>query len=65
MCIIALGYPDVPGFQPALAAEKAMISSRLTDARGAAASTPFEIWARAELLLVTARVRGGFSAVPS
>lgn len=62
--VMALGYPDVPGFQPALAAEKAMISSRLTAVRGSVASAPFEIWAQTELLLITARVRGGFSGGP-
>ena len=61
---MALGFPDVPGLLPALAAEKALISSRLTVTRGAVASTPFEIWANAELLLITARVRGGFSGGP-
>jgi S1-C subfamily serine protease len=62
--VMAVGFPDVPGFLPELAAEKALISSRLTVSRGAVASTPFEIFARAELLLVTARVRGGFSGGP-
>ena len=62
--VMALGFPDVPGFLPALAAEKALISSRLTATRGAIASVPFEFWARTELLLITARVRGGFSGGP-
>lgn len=61
---MALGYPDVPGFFPALAAEKAMISSRLTATKGSVASAPFEIFAKSELLLITARVRGGFSGGP-
>jgi serine protease Do len=62
--VMALGYPDVPGFHPTLAAERALISSRLTASRGAIAATPVEIWAKAELLLITARVRGGFSGGP-
>jgi serine protease Do len=41
-----------------------VISARLTATRGAVASTPTEIWANAELLLITARVRGGFSGGP-
>jgi len=62
--VMALGYPNVPGFQTEVAAEKAMISNRLTAVRGAIASSPFEIFAGAELLLITARVRGGFSGGP-
>lgn len=62
--VMVLGYPDVPGFHPTLAAEKAMISSRFTAIRGAVASAPEEIFARASLFLITARVRGGFSGGP-
>lgn len=62
--VIALGYPNVSGFIPSLAGEKAIVSSRLTAVRGTVASTPVEIWAREALLLITARVRGGFSGGP-
>ena len=62
--VMVLGYPNVPGFHPALAAEKAMISSRFTAIRGAVASSAEEIFARASLFLITARVRGGFSGGP-
>jgi serine protease Do len=62
--VMALGYPDVSGFIPALAAEKAAISAHLSAVRGTVASTPLEIWAREALLLITARVRGGFSGGP-
>lgn len=62
--VMALGYPDVPGFHPTLAAEKAMISSRFTAVRGAVASAAEEIFARSPLFLITARVRGGFSGGP-
>lgn len=61
---MAIGYPDIAGFVPTLAAEKAAISSRLTATRGTVASNPFEIFAKTELLLITARVRGGFSGGP-
>ena len=53
-----------------MAAEKATISSalttssRLTASLGAVSSTPFEMFARSELLLITARVKGGFSGGP-
>ena len=62
--VMALGFPVVAGFHPALAAEKALISSRLVASTGAIASTPTEIFANVELLLITARVRGGFSGGP-
>jgi S1-C subfamily serine protease len=62
--VLTLGYPDVPGFHPTVAAEKANISSRLTATRGAIASTPAELWTRSEVFLITARVRGGFSGGP-
>jgi serine protease Do len=62
--VMALGFPNVPGFEPTLAAEAANIAGRLTATRGRVASKPMEIFARSELFLVTARVRGGFSGGP-
>ena len=62
--VMVLGYPNVPGFHPTLAAEKALISSRFTAVRGTVASSADEIFARAPLFLITARVRGGFSGGP-
>lgn len=62
--VMVLGYPNVPGFHPTMAAEKALISSRFTAVRGAVTSTPEEIFARTSLFLITARVRGGFSGGP-
>lgn len=62
--VMAVGYPSVPGFHPALAAEAATISSRLTPVRGRVSSTPQELWTGTELFLITARVRGGFSGGP-
>lgn len=62
--VLALGYPNVPGFTEMLAAEKAAISSRITATRGTIASNPTEIFARTELFLITAKVRGGFSGGP-
>ncbi|ADU13156.1 S1 family peptidase [Asticcacaulis excentricus] len=62
--VMALGYPNIPGFVPALAAEAAHVSGRLTVAKGKIASSPTEIFAKTELFLITARVRGGFSGGP-
>lgn len=62
--VMVLGYPNVPGFHPTLAAEKATISSRFTAVRGAVASSAEEIFTRSPLFLITARVRGGFSGGP-
>lgn len=62
--VMAMGFPNVSGFIPSLAAERAAVSSNLTAVRGTVASTPTEIWAREPLLLITARVRGGFSGGP-
>lgn len=62
--VMVLGYPNVPGFHPTVAAEKALISSRLTAVQGIVSSTPEEIFTRSSLFLITARVRGGFSGGP-
>lgn len=62
--VMALGYPSIPGFGPALAAEAATVSGRLAAATGRIASAPTEIFAGEELYLITARVRGGFSGGP-
>lgn len=62
--VMPMGYPDVPGFHPALAAEAAAISARMTALRGRVASAPTELWSNAEMFLITARVRGGFSGGP-
>lgn len=61
---MALGYPNIPGFTPTLAAEAATIAARLTTSRGRIAATPTEYFAGSDLLLITARVRGGFSGGP-
>jgi S1-C subfamily serine protease len=62
--VIVLGYPNVPGFTEVLAVEKASISTRMTVTRGSIASQATEIFAKAPLFLITARVRGGFSGGP-
>lgn len=62
--VMVLGYPNVPGFTELLAAEKALISARLTATQGAIASEATEIFAKVPLFLITARVRGGFSGGP-
>jgi S1-C subfamily serine protease len=62
--VVALGYPDVPGFHQTLAAERATISSRYTAVTGAVTAIAKDIWTPTDLLLVTARVRGGISGGP-
>lgn len=62
--VMALGYPNVPGFLPTLAAEAAKVSGRLAATVGRIASQPTEIFSKVPLLLITARVRGGFSGGP-
>lgn len=62
--VLVLGYPNVPGFTELLAVEKAAVSARITVTSGAIASSATEIFAKASMFLITARVRGGFSGGP-
>jgi serine protease Do len=62
--VMVLGYPRIPGFISHLAAEKATVAARLEVSKGKIASSPFEIFAKSELLLISAKVRGGFSGGP-
>lgn len=62
--VLAMGYPNVPGFTEMLSVEKAAISSRFTVTKGIIASKAHEIFAKTSLLLITARVKGGFSGGP-
>jgi len=62
--VIAVGYPNVPTFAEVLAVEKATISSEIIPTKGIIASKPTEIFSKAPLYLISARVRGGFSGGP-
>ena len=62
--VIALGYPKIPGFHNFLTGEKALVSSRFTGSTGSVASTAKDIWIRENLLLITAKIKGGNSGGP-
>ena len=62
--VIAIGYPNVPTFAEVLAVEKATIASELTGTKGIIVSNPTEIFSKAPMYLISARVRGGFSGGP-
>ncbi|MBK8614272.1 MAG: trypsin-like peptidase domain-containing protein [Flavobacteriales bacterium] len=62
--VIVLGYPRYPGYHDFLAAEKAMISARYTATRGAVVASAKDIWMRENLMLISARIKGGNSGGP-
>lgn len=62
--VIALGFPQIPGFHNFLTAEKAVISARFTTTVGQVASIAEDIWMRENLILITAKIRGGNSGGP-
>lgn len=62
--VIALGYPNIPTFPAILATERATISGRLTVTRGNITASARDIFSAAPQLLISARVRGGFSGGP-
>src|SRR5690606_20722078 len=62
--VIALGYPRIPGFHNFLTAETALISSRLTGTTGSIASVAEDIWIKENLILITAKIKGGNSGGP-
>jgi serine protease Do len=68
--VLVMGYPRVPNFHCFLTAEKATISSissasdRLTPTRGAIAAIGSAVSPHEELMLITARIRGGNSGGP-
>ena len=62
--VLVMGYPMIPTFHDVLAAESGSIASRLTANRGTVASRALELFAKIPLLLVSAKVRGGFSGGP-
>lgn len=66
--VLALGYPKIPAFTDFLTAEKATISSkalsRITPTKGAITAFGNNYLARTELMLITAKIRGGNSGGP-
>lgn len=66
--VIAMGYPKIPAFTDFLTVEKATISSkaesRLTPTKGAITAYGTNYLSRAELMLITAKIRGGNSGGP-
>lgn len=62
--VIALGFPKIAGFHNFLTAEKALISSRLTGSKGAVTAISEDIWIRENLILITAKIKGGNSGGP-
>lgn len=66
--VLVLGYPKIPGFTDFLTAEKATISSkaeaRLTPTKGSITAIATNIFAKTEIMLITAKIRGGNSGGP-
>ncbi len=62
--VMALGYPQIPGFHNFLTAEKAAVSARFTSTTGQVSSIAEDIWMREKLILITAKIRGGNSGGP-
>ena len=66
--VLVMGYPKIPTFTSFITAEKATISAkakaRLTPTKGAIASLAKNIFAKVELMLITAKIRGGNSGGP-
>ena len=66
--VLVLGYPRIPGFTDFLTGEKSTVSSkaeaRITPTRGTVAASAPNMFSRSELLLITAKIRGGNSGGP-
>ena len=66
--VLVMGYPKIPAFTDFLTAEEATISAkaetRLTPTQGAIAAVEKNILARVDLMLITAKIRGGNSGGP-
>ncbi|MFP3835561.1 serine protease [Chryseobacterium sp. SIMBA_028] len=62
--VLALGFPKVIGFHTFMTAEKATISSRFTPSVGSIASLSEDLWIRQNLMLITAKIKGGNSGGP-
>jgi serine protease Do len=62
--VMSLGYPIVPGFHNFLTGEGAVVSSRFTTSVGQVAALADDFWIKQQLLLITAKIRGGNSGGP-
>lgn len=62
--VITMGYPKVPGFHTTQTVEQAQVSSRLTVTKGSVAGQGTQYFANTDLLLITAKIRGGNSGGP-
>lgn len=66
--VLTMGYPKIPAFTEFLTTEKATISgkarARLTPTRGSVAAISKNYLSKAELMLITAKIRGGNSGGP-
>jgi serine protease Do len=57
--VLTLGYPRVPGYHNFLTAENATVSARFTATTGDVAAMATDFWIKEQLILITARIRGG------
>jgi S1-C subfamily serine protease len=66
--VLTMGYPKIPQFTDFLTAELACVSSiaegRITPTKGSVAAIAESYMARIELILITAKIRGGNSGGP-
>lgn len=62
--VITMGYPKIPGFHAIQTVEQAQISSRLTVTKGEVSGTGKHYLSDTEMMLITAKIRGGNSGGP-
>ena len=62
--VITMGFPKIAGFHNFITTETAQISARFTTTKGQVASQAKDIWIKEDLLLITAKIKGGNSGGP-
>lgn len=66
--VLVMGYPKIPTFTNFLTAEKALVSSkaesRITPSTGQVSAIGTQYLSKSELMLITAKIRGGNSGGP-
>ena len=62
--VMTLGYPNVAGYHNFLTAEHATVSARFTATTGQVCANAKDIWIKENLLLITAKIKGGNSGGP-
>jgi serine protease Do len=62
--VMVMGYPPIPGFQPALVAEKATVAGFLHSTTGQVVADANSYLDKQDYLLISARVKGGNSGGP-